>query len=72
VNVQPGDCAELPLTPCPPGLLQELFRVVLPPGPPALPGHVPVCAQPTIAALQDSVQVMVSLMKPKKLTFLGR
>jgi hypothetical protein len=45
--------------------------VDLPPGK-LPPGHRAVAQQPTIAGLKDDVPIMSSLMRPKKLTFIGR
>eukprot|EP00883_Tetradesmus_obliquus_P008640 jgi/Sobl393_1/19368/SZX76090.1 len=51
--------------------VQALFTVDLPPGGKLPPGHRPVCSQATIQGLRDEVIVMSSLMKPKKITFIG-
>jgi hypothetical protein len=52
--------------------VQTLFTVDLPPGGKLPKGHTPVCNQTCIAGLQDEVLIMASLMKPKKITFIGR
>lgn len=52
--------------------MQTLFTVDLPPGGKLPKGHTPVCNQTYIAGLQDEVLIMASLMKPKKITFIGR
>ncbi|WIA34494.1 hypothetical protein OEZ86_012821 [Tetradesmus obliquus] len=51
--------------------VQALFTVDLPPGGKLPPGHRPVCSQATIQGMRDEVIVMSSLMKPKKITFIG-
>lgn len=52
--------------------VQALFTVDLPPGGKLPPGHRPVSMQATIAGMKDEVVIMQSLMKPKKITFVGR
>jgi hypothetical protein len=51
---------------------QVLFTVDLPPGGKLPPGHRPVVSQTYIAGMRDEVLIMSSLMKPKKITFVGR
>lgn len=51
---------------------QALFTVDLPPGGKLPAGHRPVCTQTFIAGMKDEVIIMSSLMKPKKITFIGR
>jgi hypothetical protein len=62
----PSCCCQLCVLP------QALFTVDLPPGGKLPPGHRPVCSQATIQGMRDEVIVMSSLMKPKKITFIGR
>lgn len=57
---------------CWPACLQALFNVSLPPGGKLPAGYKAVQSQTTIAGLKDEVVIMHSLMKPKKITFLGR
>eukprot|EP00878_Enallax_costatus_P022474 GHUV01023843.1.p1 GENE.GHUV01023843.1~~GHUV01023843.1.p1 ORF type:complete len:1333 (+),score=447.74 GHUV01023843.1:514-3999(+) len=64
-----GLCALLPLEVQVP--VQALFTVDLPPGGKLPQGHRPVSTQATIAGIKDEVVVMQSLMKPKKITFIG-
>lgn len=52
-------------------IVQTLFTVDLPPGK-LPPGHRPVSSQTFIHGLRDEVLIMNSLMKPKKITFVGR
>eukprot|EP00775_Hariotina_reticulata_P013107 gene13107-13235_t len=51
--------------------VQALFTVDLPPSGKLPPGHRPVTNQATIAGMKDEVLIMNSLMKPKKITFIG-
>jgi hypothetical protein len=46
--------------------------VDLPPGGKLPPGHRPVSAQTFIAGMKDEVVILTSLMKPKKIVFVGR